>query len=244
MPPVCHSQASLLSHLFVGSSYWVPITFVSRSPTTLPIHVAFPGISRCCPLRAKSVRSPIDWPGFSLPMLTGHKLSVPLLPPPLVFALPLQPTLPLHILSSVISVPEFVTLCVVPWIIDLFPMTFRTTSEGITLGANMNPVNDLVYLVWILPLQVVFVILFSKVPERGSGGYGFNVCRGTNVRVNSSGEHPPTGQNPDIWYKMSPAGPGICQQKLPAGPDIWRIFSKFRGLPEGGGCSRLELTRT
>ena len=44
-------------------------------------------------------------------------------------------------------------------------------------------------------------------------------------------------------------GRGICQQKLPAGPGIWMIFSNVRGMPGGlpwggGGCSRLELTRT
>ena len=28
-------------------------------------------------------------------------------------------------------------------------------------------------------------------------------------------------------------GPGIYQQKLPAGPDIWNFFSNARGLPGG-----------
>ena len=43
-------------------------------------------------------------------------------------------------------------------------------------------------------------------------------------------------------------GRGIWKQQLLAGPGIWPIFSKVRGLPGvcsgGGGCSRLELTRT
>ena len=51
------------------------------------------------------------------------------------------------------------------------------------------------------------------------------------------------GAGHQFGYHSRNEGRGICQQKLTAGPGIWIFFSSARGLP-GGGCSRLELTRT
>ena len=47
-----------------------------------------------------------------------------------------------------------------------------------------------------------------------------------NVRVNSSHEHPPPGQTPEIWRTMSPGG-GIWQLIVPA-PGIWKQL--FRNI--------------
>ena len=101
-----------------GLNSWVPSAFLTCSPTSPPLHVAFPvyfqrGVPLCTTLCAPpSV--------VSLPMSPVHKPSVPP-----VFALPLQLTLPRayfvesYIRSlALLSAPAHVTLWVPPWIID------------------------------------------------------------------------------------------------------------------------------
>jgi len=82
-----HPGASLLP---------LALTFLLRSqcicymsPTTSPLHVAFPVYFQVCSSMRDSVLTPFGLPVASLPMLPGHKLSVPsLFAPTLQLAFP------------------------------------------------------------------------------------------------------------------------------------------------------------